>query len=94
MDDKELGITIQQITEQMINFDKALADLRVGLLAVKCLLAVQMNPGDPSVGLEQIQGLEKTLAKLDPTAPARQRVADMFDAVKLLGKHGGGYHES
>lgn len=88
--DKELGDALQKIAEQFSAIDNSLANLAVGLLAVKATLALQMDPKMPTRALQQIDKIQSELARLDPNAPARQKFADAIEVIKLVEKYGRG----
>lgn len=87
--DKELGDAFQAIAEQLNAIQDSLSKLGAGLVAVKATLAVQMNPSSPLEASQHIDKLEAAFLTLDPNAPARKRVAEVIEMLKMIDKHGG-----
>ena len=91
MDDKDRQViadALQTIGEQMINVEKAFAELSHEVRAVKGILASLISPDDAVSGLALIQRLQDEIAKRDPRAEDRKQSADILEAVKLIQKHG------
>ena len=89
MTEEKIVYTMQTIVKHLLTIDNVLAKLRTDLNVVTTLLAIQMGPTDPKDALAKIEKIQSEFAALDPNAPARQQAADLIEAVKLLGQHGG-----
>lgn len=85
---EDLGRTLQDIAEHANATDDSLAKLQAGLVAVKALLAMQMNPSHPKQALVQIDKLEQKLSALDAKAGERKKIAEAIEILKLVEKHG------
>ena len=93
MDGTKIQTTLETLTEQILSLHNTVAELRASVNVLKGILAIQLNPDDPADGAKQIQSLEAQFLNFDPNLPARQRAAEIIEAVKLARKHGGS-HES
>jgi hypothetical protein len=85
----EIGGALQNVAGQMNALEDAVAKLQAGLLAVKAMLAVQMNPSAPKQALTRIQSIEDTIMKRDPNAAARKEFSEVIEMLNILEKHGG-----
>jgi len=84
---RELIEVVNVFGEQIRLLDESIAKIGAGLSALKAILAMQMNPSAPLQVLTQIEELENEFVKLDPSVPARQRVAEIIETVKTWQKH-------
>ena len=89
MEPEKIQSTLENLTEQILSLHNSMADLRASVNVLKGILAIQLNPDNPADGAKQIQSLEEKFLNFDPNLPARQRAAEIIDAVKLARKHGG-----
>lgn len=92
MDDSRLEDLFQKVAELYHSLDRDVADLKASVATVKAILAVQLSPDDPKLGLEHIETAEKVAQELDPDAIKRRELSDVIEAVKVIRKHGS--HES
>ncbi len=87
-----IGEALKKISEQMLAYENALAQLSYGLTTLKGFVADQISPGHVTDGLERIQRLQAELEQRDPSAKGRQEAADLLEAVRLMDKYGGPKH--
>lgn len=88
MDNDKLEELLQKLSEIILSLDKDLAESKVSIAALTAVVASQLNPDDPSVGVAHIHKLEDVARQADPNAEQRQRLSDVSDAIKLIRKHG------
>jgi len=84
---RELIEVVNVFGEQIRLLDESIAKIGAGLSALKAILAMLMNPSAPMQVLRQIEELENEFEKLDPSVPARQRVAEIIETAKTWQKH-------
>jgi CII-binding regulator of phage lambda lysogenization HflD len=80
---------ILTFSEQILTLEQNQAQMRASLTVLKALAAMQIDPGDPIKGANQILDLEKKLESADPSNQERTRVTQLIEAAKLWKKHGG-----
>ena len=86
---EELGKALQIVAEQMHQIDERIAKLEAGLLAVKAMLSLQVNPSQPIIGLGRIEDFQQRIAAADPSAPVRKTISDVIEMLKAIEKCGG-----
>jgi hypothetical protein len=71
------------LTQQLLNLDAAIADIRSALHVLRISVATQMSPDDPSAALKQLVHLEKMVAATtDPNRKARKEALDVAAALQ------------
>jgi hypothetical protein len=85
---EELGKALQTVGEQMHELEKTVSRIAIDLTSLQWIVATLIEPNDPKRGLARIEEISAAVAKRDPTAPARKRIDEAIEMLKLIEKHG------
>jgi hypothetical protein len=68
------------LTQQLLNLDAAIADIRAALHVLRVSVATQMSPDDPSAALVHLEKM--VAATTDPNHKARKEALDVAAALQ------------